>query len=146
MPTQAWHIYMCDSHVLICIHTWLVLFMLPQIRSSILETILLSLIVQPQTSGSGIGGWLILLVDHIPACKIALLMCWSKASFVGGMFSRLLHFLEKSYLLASFTVSSKQLLSYMTVKRSNCLTISESVSTSWNSWWYTSTNVLVTIG
>ena len=36
---------------------------------------LLSLIVQPQPYGSGIEGWLRLLVDHIPACKIALLMC-----------------------------------------------------------------------
>ena len=69
------------------------------------------------------------------ATSRACLICWNKASLVGGMESRDIKLWENMSFLASFTNSALQFLLYMsTVQRSRCRVWSESSVKMFRSW------------
>ena len=63
-------------------------------------------------------------------CSIALLLCWPKASFVGGMFSTDLPFLVNSSRLQVFMSLTELVKSYSRITKSSITETSSSVKTS----------------
>ena len=77
---------------------------------------------QPQSWKSGVSSWTeVACLQKKQVCSSALRMCWYRAACVGGKSSNFFFPLVNSLCLASLTLSSPQLLLYMTTTKRSSL-------------------------
>ena len=85
--------------------------------------------IQPLSRGDGSACWVFVLLVQIPAWYTACLICWKRASWVGGSFSIDRFSWQKSSLRVSLMENEGLRLSYsMTVNLSSFWKLSESAS------------------